>query len=826
MRIKSLVALSLLISPLLNSCNNVIETSDDLILWYDTPSTEFYEALPIGNGRLGATIYGGAQKETISLNEETLWAGGPGNNLIEGFNSELPKIRQLIAEGKNKEAEIILDNFSPKGYKKSNAGMPYQCVGDIIINNNNMGQVSEYRRELDLSTAIATTKYKQSGINYTTRSIVSLVDNIIVTEITADKKNSINIGLTVTSMQPNHTTDVSNNAIYLKGVSTDFENKKGEVEFTTIVKPKIESGFAEYRGDKIIISAATKVTIYTSIATNFASYNDLTIDENQKAQSILDKAYGKDFDKMAKKHTAKFKSMFDRVDLNFGADSFKEIPTDERLANFSTKSDPQFMEILFQYGRYLLISSSQPGGQAANLQGIWCKDLRPAWDSKYTLNINLEMNYWLAMSTNLFEVQEPLLSLIEDLSVVGKESAEKMYGARGWNAHHNTDIWRITGIVDGAFHGTWPTSGGWLVQHIWLQYLYSGDIDFLRKYYPIIKGAALFYRDMLIKEHRNEWMVISPSNSPEHAMPSCGSPISEGATMDNQLITDLFGYVITASEVLDTDKDFASELKAILPQTAPMQIGSWGQLQEWLDDVDSPKDDHRHKSHLYGLYPSNQITPIRTPELAAAAKTTIYARGLMSTGWAMAWNICFAARLLDSELLTKSINLGITPAIKKGSSKAEYGGLYPNLTNCAHNHLQLDGTFGTTAGIAEMIMQSHDGAIHLIPTLPVGLETGSVKGLRARGGFVVDMEWNEGEVESCTIESTIGGVCRVRSHTPLKGKNIEEAIGNVDNLFLTTPTINRPINNSLNPIETDKLREYYEYDIKTTKGEKITLYRN
>lgn len=804
----------------LTFAESVAQSPNPMKLWYLQPAKIWEEALPIGNGRLGAMVYGGVENEVIQLNEETVWAGEPGNNIQSGIKEHLEEIRQLIFAGKNTEAQELADQYLAfRASQETNYGMCYQPIGNLRISFPGSSQPTDYYRELDIAKAVCTTRYQVDGVQYTREIIASLADDVIVMQITADKPGHISCTLGINSPHLKQKIDIDGNELWLSGTTRDLENKTGKINFTAIAKAKVDGGTFTHTDTSVVIDHADKVAIYISIGTNFINYKDISGNAEGKAKNLLAAAYSKEFSDLKKAHTDEYKRYFDRVQLDLGSSEAIRNPTDIRLAQFNKGNDPQLVALYFQFGRYLLISSSQPGTQPANLQGIWNDKLSPPWDSKYTVNINTEMNYWPAEVTNLSEMHQPLFDLIKDISETGKESATQIYGARGWNTHHNTDLWRISGVVDGAFYGLWPSGGAWLSQHLWQHYLFTGDNTFLKEVYPILKGAALFYKDVLQEDPEHHWLVICPSMSPENSHHPKTS-IAAGTTMDNQLVHDVFSNVIAASAVLGEDLVFADSLKAMMPRLAPMQIGRWGQLQEWMHDWDREDDQHRHVSHLYGLFPSNQISPFRTPELFSAAKTSLLARGDASTGWSMGWKVNWWARFLDGDHALKLITDQLTPSMQ--SDGDQHGGTYPNLFD-AHPPFQIDGNFGCTSGIAEMLLQSHDGAVFLLPALPASWKRGNVKGLKARGGFEVNIEWEQGSVKKATLISNIGGNCRLRSYVPLKAKGLKKAKGaNPNQLFAITDSA-QPLIHTEKPLAFLPQMKVYEYDIMTKKGQVVEV---
>lgn len=742
-------------------------------LWYNHPASKWENALPVGNGRLGAMVFGRTDVERIQFNEETYWSGGPYSQTVQGGSRYLPEIQRLVFEGRFREAHTMFGRYL-MGYPVEQ--QKYQSMGDIILKFDAKGEVKNYRLELDLDSAIVRVNYEQDGVRFTREIFSSSVDQVIAIRLTASAPGRISLSAELRGCRneahSNYGTDYfrmdrwGDDGLQVTGKSADYLGIEGKIRYRACLKARYHGGSMSIDGTELILRNTDTVTFYLAAATNFVNFRDISADPEKRTADVFSPLTVRSYDEIRRDHVREYQNYFRRASLRFGSGANTFLPTDERIKTFDGQNDPDLAALCFQFGRYLLISSSRPGTQPANLQGIWNQYMNPSWDSKYTTNINTEMNYWPAEVSNLSDCTEPLIRMIQELTVQGSDVAREHYGAHGWVFHQNTDLWRVAAPMDGAQWGTFTTGGAWLCTHLWEHFLFTGDTAFLRRIYPVMKGSAEFFLDFLVEHPKYGWLVTNPSTSPENfpdrpgndeffdevtSWNSPGVTICAGSTIDMQILRDLFTDVAGAAGVLNCDKTFSERVLAAKSHIAPLRIGKRGDLQEWLEDWGQKEKSHRHISNLYGLFPGHQISIGRTPDLAQAVRVVLEQRGLEGNGWSSAWKTCCWARLRDAEKAMKNFTYGI------------HHYTFENLFSNCSGSLQVDGSFGMTAAIAEMILQSQDSIIDLLPSLPGAWKEGEARGLCARGGFIVDISWGEGQLISAVVLSKLGNKCRVRT---------------------------------------------------------------
>ncbi|WP_309004727.1 glycoside hydrolase family 95 protein [Pelagicoccus sp. SDUM812005] len=762
---------------------------------FDEPAEAFTVSVPLGNGRLGAMLYGGVFEETIVLNENGMWSGSPQNaDRLDAYKA-LPEIKRLLLEGKNFEAEALVNaNFTCAGDGSGHGrgkNVPYGCyqtLGKMKLTMLHEGEPSGYRRELLLADALFSQAYELGGVNYRREGFVSAPDEVFALRLSADREGSIGFEVALQREERFSVEAIGADSLLMYGqLNNGYEGGKQSPEITPeiiqegvryagVLKVQATGGKVIQMGDMIRVEGADEAVLLFSAATDIRTFAGRGVtDARQAALADLQAAAGKSYEALKAAHEDDFRSYYDRVGIRIeGKDTKKgrTFPTPERLRRVASgQEDPDLAALYFDFGRYLLISSSRPGGLPANLQGIWAEKTQTAWNGDWHTNINAQMNYWPVEVCNLSELHEPLFALIESLVEPGGKTARAYYDADGWVSFLLSNPWGYTSPGESASWGSTVSCSAWLCQHLWDHYLYTEDRAFLEWAYPILKGSAQFYLDILIEDPKSGWLVTSPSNSPENAfIDDAGNKVHVcmGPTADQQLLRYLFEACVAAEEILEKDAAFKAEVESALPRLAPTRIGRDGRLLEWLEEYPEADPQHRHIAHLWGLYPGNEIDPIRTPQLATAARKTLDVRGDGSTGWSLAFKISMWARLGDGDRAYKLMKQLFKPAKPRSKDSPWEGGTYPNLFD-AHPPFQIDGNFGGTAAIAEMLMQSEVGRITVLPALPSAWSEGEVRGLRARGGFEVDLSWSAGEVKTVRVKSIHG----TRTELVYRGKTVK-----------------------------------------------------
>jgi len=720
------------------------------ILWYEQPAQEaITEGLPLGNGHLGLLVLGDPAHERLVLNESTLFDGGPYSPANPASRDSLGKVRELIFQGDFRLAAMVAESTMMGQPKKQ---LPYQPLGDLYLDFPRHENYSQYRRELNLETAIASTCYVAFGVEFTRELFVSYADKVLVARFACSTPGALSCVLRLSSEQRGlyDWQDDAERAygverLVMRGRNREKRGIEGALRFEFAADLRLEGGRALPGEDSLSVRSATSLVLVGAAATNYRRYNDLSQDPRAVVEERLARAATLTYEELRARHVDEYAALYGRFHIDLGTVTTQALkPTDQRIVEFQRGQDPALCALYVQYARYLTLACSRPSSQPSNLQGIWNDKRRPPWGGKYTININTEMNYWPAHPGNLAECTEPLFALVEDLAETGSLTAKVQYGARGFVVHHNTDLWRATAPVDGVEWGLWPTGGAWLCLHLWEHYQFTRSLPHLERAYPLLKGAAEFFVDSLVIDPKSHFLVTCPSISPENQHPH-GSAVCAGPAMDMAILRDLFSATIEAAKILNRDPAFCDVLAEKRAMLAPYRVGKAGQLMEWQDDWDleAPEPHHRHVSHLFGLHPSCQISPHKTPELAAAAKKTLELRGDFATGWSLAWKVNFWARLGDAERAYQLLCLLLHPERS-----------YTNLFD-AHPPFQIDGNFGGAAGILEMLIQSEPGRIHLLPALPRAWPKGTVRGVRARGAISVDFAWESAHITSASFRSSV-----------------------------------------------------------------------
>jgi alpha-L-fucosidase 2 len=754
--------------------------------WYNAPAKKWEDALPVGNGRLGAMVFGKNGEERIQLNEETYWSGGPYSTVVKGGYKVLPEIQKLVFEEKYLAAHNLFGR-NLMGYPVEQ--QKYQSLANLHLFFKNQDSITDYKRWLNLENGITSVSYKSNGITYQRDVFASAPDQVIVVRLTADKPNSISVKANLRGVRnqahSNYATDYfrmdayGRDGLVLTGKSADYMGIVGKLKYEARIKAVPEGGTINTEGVDLNIENANAVTLYFAAATNFVNYKDVSANQHQRVDAYFKKIESKSYNTILEAALGDYKKYFDRVSLTLPITENSYLPTTERIQKIQTSPDPSLSALSYNFGRYLMIGSSRAGTEPANLQGIWNDDTNPMWDSKYTTNINTEMNYWPVESSNLSECAEPLVRMIRELTDQGTQVAREHYGAKGWVFHQNTDIWRVAAPMDGPTWGTFTVGGAWLCTHIWEHYAYTKDATFLKETYPLMEGSVQFFMGFLKLHPNGKWLVTNPSTSPENFPDGGGNKpyfdevtagfregttICAGSSIDMQILYDLFGYFIEASAVLGKNSDFIEKVKTARAQLVPPQIGKDGSLQEWADDWKSLEKNHRHFSHMYGLYPGKVLYEKRTPALIEAYKKVLEERGDASTGFSRAWKMALWARLGDGNRANK---------IYKGFIKEQ---TCTSLFALCGKAPQVDGTFGASAAITEMLMQSHDGFIKLLPALPDEWNKGTFKGVCARGAFELDYSWQNKQVTQLKITSKAGELCRLEGKPNIKISNNGKAV--------------------------------------------------